>query len=245
MGYKKQRWELGPNPDPEKWQDVQTKDGWMRRKRKAKQSKLNDVMQRHADSFKVTMPAAKRILDRLEPWVRGLDLGRIQAEIGTRLKKSYLENGKMNFTYLLDLDLQPGRKLNALLSNHPKVWVKDEVVVKIWLTDELIKLKKSIFTDYYFELIMVWGEPPNPLKGELNPTKRYKGLKVDSEESKLYKRRDPKGPVKDDELCVLKIDVPKTKLPWMALLKVSCLEGNELAHNPRHYAMKVVAVGTP
>ena len=180
----------------------------------------------------------------------------MQAAIGGRLKKTYMESGKMTFELLKGLELQPRRKLGSLLSS--PYWtsvVKDEIVVKITVAQEktlhkenmgsVLNLKKSIFTDYYFELIMVWC-PPTPRKGgEENPLRRFDNLKVDSEESKLYKRRDPKGPVKDDELCVLKIDVPKTKLPWMALLKVSCLEGNELAHNPRHYAMKVVAVGTP
>ena len=43
--------------------------------------------------------------------------------------------------------------------------------------------------------------------------------------------------------CVLKIDVPTTKGPWMALLKVNCLEGREMAYHPRHYALKVIAAG--
>jgi hypothetical protein len=40
----------------------------------------------------------------------------------------------------------------------------------------------------------------------------------------------------------LRLKIPVRKVPWMVLLKVSCMEGNELAVHPRHYGMKVVKV---
>jgi hypothetical protein len=39
------------------------------------------------------------------------------------------------------------------------------------------------------------------------------------------------------------MELPTGKQPWMIFLKLSCLEGNEAAIHPRHYGMKVVAVG--
>ena len=229
MGFKRTREELGPNPDPERWMDVFTKEGWYRKKRPKKTLKLNDVMQEHADAAKVTMPAANRLLGKLEPWTRGLELGRIRATLAARLKKSYLETGKMDFSYLLDLDLQPNRTMKMLLLPKPKVTVTDEVVVKTVILENTLKLKGSIATEFYFELIMLWGDPM-----------KEKGLRVDSEESQLYPRHSEVS-----GQCVLKVDVPTVKQPWMALLKVNCLEGREMAHHPRHYALKVVAVGKP
>ena len=92
-----------------------------------------------------------------------------------------------------------------------------------------IELVHSIATEFYFEAVMVWGDPM-----------KEKGLKVDAVESKLYPiKGEVKGP------CVLRLDLPAKKEPWMVLLKVSCLEGNELAHSPRHYGVKVVEAGTP
>ena len=226
MGLKKTQWELGPNPDPERWIDIRTKEGWLRRRRRKVKLKLNTVMQEHADAAKLTMPATNRLLGKLEPWVRGLELGRIRTTIAARLKKSYFETGKMNFTYLQNLDLQPNRTMKMLLMPRPRVEVTNEVVVKIMTSEGAIKVKGSIFTEYYFELIMLWGD-----------VMKERGLRVEDEDSPLY-------PAKTEETrqCVLKIDVPTTKQPWMALLKVCCLEGKELAKNPRHYALKVIAV---
>jgi hypothetical protein len=48
----------------------------------------------------------------------------------------------------------------------------------------------------------------------------------------------------EKSVCSLSIELPANKKPWMVLLKVNCLEGNELAVHPRHYAMTVVAVGS-
>jgi hypothetical protein len=226
MGLKRTREELGPNPDPERWIDIKTKEGWLRRRKPKKKPKLNAVMQEHADAAKLTMPAANRLLGKLEPWVRGLDLGRVRAKMAARLKKSYFETGKMNFTYLLDMDIQPDRTMKALLIPRPKVFLTDELVVKILILEETLRIKRSIFTDFYFELIMLWGD-----------VMKEGSLRVIDVESKLYPRlTEVSGE------CVLKIDVPPTKEPWMALLKVNCLEGKELAHNPRHYALKVIAV---
>jgi len=233
MGYKRTRAELGPNPDPDIWEDVRTKDGWFRRK-KRKNMKLNAVMQEHADSLKVTMPAAKRILEKLEPWVRGLELGRVQAAISTLLKKSYFEDEKMGLRYLQDLELQPRRPFKALVGKTPYVEVSDEVFVKILIPSDGLKVKNSIYTEYYFELILLWGDV----------TKGGK-LKVDSVESQLYERPQVSQRKTDraGEYCELRINLPSRKQPWIALFKVGCLEGKQLAYHPRHYGMKVVAVG--
>ena len=41
----------------------------------------------------------------------------------------------------------------------------------------------------------------------------------------------------------MSVPLPSNGAPWMALLKVSCPEGLELAVHPRHYGMRVVKVG--
>jgi len=227
MGCKRTREELGPNPNPEIWMDVKTKEGWYRKKRPKKNAKLNSVMQGHADAMELTMPAAKKLIDKLEPWVRGLELGRIRSTIGSRLKKSYLEKGRMDFTYLQDVDIQPRRTMKALLKPRPKVFVTNEVAVSVHTYGSAIRIVRSIYTEYYFELIMLWGD-----------VTKENGLRVDSVESPLY----PKD-TEEVGKCDLKIDIPNTDQPWMALLKVGCLEEEEQARHPRHYAVKVVAVG--
>src|ERR1035437_8072969 len=142
MAYKKNREELGANPNPDFWIDVRTKDGWYRKKKPRQKLKLNPIMQAHRDAMGESMKATKRLMDKLEPWVRGLELGRIRATIGARLKRRYLETGKMDFTYLQDLDLQPRRTMKDILLPRPRVKVTDEVEVKIAILEAAIKIKK-------------------------------------------------------------------------------------------------------
>ena len=227
MAYKTTQAALGINPDPEIWVDVKTKEGWYRKKRPKNKRKLNAIMQKQADAFAMTMPATMRILNRLEEFTRRLELGRINATINSLLKRNYLESGVITFKYLLGLDIQPKRKMRQLLKYMPVITVTDEVVAKISVDKEQIRVVRSIYSHYFYELIILWGDPM-----------KDRGLRIDSVESPSYEKditlsTDPE----------LRIDLPAKKQPWMALFKVSCIEGNVLAKNPRHYAMKVVAVG--
>ena len=43
--------------------------------------------------------------------------------------------------------------------------------------------------------------------------------------------------------CRLSLVLPPEGQPWMALLKVSCIEGRELAMAPGMYGMKVIGCG--
>jgi hypothetical protein len=237
MGYVKERWELGPNPDISRYKDVRTRDGWYRKR--IGYGKLNPVMEAYKDATNVTMPAAKRIMDKLEPWTRLLETARVQIAIGGKLKRTYMEKGKMTFENLNELELQPRRKLRDLLKPPCEVRVlKNEIVAKINVVqektgpeknayDSIFNLKKSIYTEFFFELIIVWGDPM-----------KEGALRVDAAESKIYKRY-----AEYEEACILKADLPAKKVPWMGLIKVTCLEDGEMPRNPRHYGMKVMAVG--
>jgi hypothetical protein len=227
MACKKTREELGPNPNPEIWMDVHSKDGWYRKRRPKKKQKLNTVMQKHADALEVTMPAAKRLLEKLNPWMRGFEPGRIQAIIGQLFKETYLEHGRITFDNLKDLELQPEHTMKMLLISNPKTKVAEDISVSIMVSDMTIRLKGSAFTEYYFELITIWGDPM-----------KERGLRIDHVESEHFPKK-----TEEAGYYTLRLDKPAVKQPWMALLKASCLEGIESAHHPRHYAMKVVAVG--
>lgn len=228
MKYKKTQHQLGINPDPSLYTDIRTKYGWYRRKKRPSGSLLNIAYSESSNAMKLSAPAASRILNKLDPWVRELEKGRILVKISGGLRKRFLETGRMDYSYLKNLDIQPAHKLSMLLRTSYHVGLsKDTATIKIKISKNILFLPKSTATHFYFEAIVLWG---NPMK--------EKGLKVESEESKLY-------PLKIDirEECVLRINLPQQKEPWMLFLKVSCLAGNELAHHPRHYAMKVIAIG--
>jgi len=228
MGYVEEQWMLGDNPDPGRWEDVRTKAGWYRRRKRKKGSKINTVLQKNADRMGSTLQAVKRILDKLHPWVHNLELGTLRMKMSAKLRQRMAKEGKTDFMLMKDLDIQPWRPLNALLRAPYSVQVsKDEVVIKLDLRGQNLDLKNSIATDFYFDAVIIWGNPM-----------LEKGLKVDGVESKLY----PIENVKEKQ-CVLRLDLPVKREPWMVMLKVSCLEGNEIGVSPRLYGMKVVEVG--
>jgi hypothetical protein len=228
MKLKKTQKELGVNPDPEVYEDVKTSDGWYRRKKKGNKAGLNSVMKAYMETTKYSSPAAKLLLERLKPWTEGFELKKVNAKISGRLKKSYVESGKMTFEHLKDLDIQPNRPLDMLLKSHYHAIVKNgEVIVTIDVREGSIELKNSLFTDFYFEIILVWGD-----------LMKKNGLRIESEESKVYK----KGKVKSERLA-LRLVLPTKNEPWMVLLKVSCTESKIPVLSPRHFGMKVLEVG--
>src|ERR1035437_183595 len=105
MGYKKQQWELGPNPDISKYEDICTKYGWFRRKIRKRGSKLNYVMGSFRSATKVSSPAAKRLIEKLSPWTDVFAFGWVKATVSGRLAKSYVESGRMTFANMKDVDI--------------------------------------------------------------------------------------------------------------------------------------------
>ena len=228
MKYKKTQQQLGINPDPNLYIDVRTKDGWYRRKKRPSGTPLNKAYSESNNAMKLSAPAASRLLNKLEPWLRELEKGRILSKISGGLRKRFLETGRMDYAYLKNLDIQPAHKLSMLLRTSYHIDLsKNSATIKIQIRKNSLYLPKSIATHFFFEAIILWG---NPMK--------ERGLKVESEESKLYTlNKDVR------EECILSVNIPHQNEPWMLLLKVSCLAGNEMAHHPRHYALKVIAIG--
>ncbi|MEO6405379.1 MAG: hypothetical protein ABIY51_11085 [Ferruginibacter sp.] len=227
MAYVKDKWMLGKNPDINIYEDVHSAAGWYRRKKRSKGTAVNHVLKHNAKNKKPALAAADRILAKLNEWTRGLQLHNVRMTMSGRLIKRLNETEDVDYKYMPDIEIQPYKPLSALLKSPYRVDLeKEQVVITIDLTGRNIELKNSIATDYFFDAIILWGDPM-----------KEKSLRVNDVESKLYAIKS-----KEDETCVLSLDLPVKKEPWLVLLKVSCLEGNEYAINARHYGMKVVGV---
>jgi hypothetical protein len=219
----------GPNPDPARYVWVDSKEGgyWRRKRGLNKPAELNDAYRQSANSTKLTSPAAKRIVQRLGAHLRGLETGRILARMGGKLKKPLHQKGVMDYSALEGFELQPYHPLAALLDAPYKAEAGAEAVtVTIPIDKHTVKRHNGIVSHYYFDLVLLWGDPG-----------REDGLRVESETSGLYGFSGEKKSV-----CALSVPLPGNGAPWMALLKVNCLEGHELAVHPRHYGMRVVKV---
>ena len=216
-------------PDPQLFILVRNKEGWHYRRRRGtvKKARLNEPFQKSADDLKQCSPAAKRLRGCLSQVFRGLNVGRAQARFSGFLKKAILRKGYLDFSAFAGYDFQQEHPLGSLLLAPLAVEIGGgEARVRIEPDAGAVKQKNALVSHYYFDLVLVWGNAG--VDG---------GLRLDSVSSALY----PFGTA--HQVCKLSLALPESRAPWMLLLKTSCLEGNELAHHPRHYGMKVVAVG--
>lgn len=222
----KKRKSAGRNPDPERFELVRCKEGDYYRRKRAP-GPMNEGMQRSAEQTRVCSPAARRLVGRLRPWLEGLSTGRVTVGFAGRLKKPLNRAGRMDYRFFEDYDLQDPYPLAGLLDAPYRVEVREgSVEIGLDITRHTLKLKNTLVSHYFLEAVLVWGDPG--VEG---------GLRVDSATSPLYPAGAGTG-----ERCRLSLELPEGGAPWMVLLKVSSLEGHELAVHPRHYGMRVVKV---
>jgi hypothetical protein len=224
---RKKRKPVPPCPDAELFTLVELEDRyiWKRRRGSLSPALLNASLSKNASLTTITNAASRRIFTRLEPFLRGLAKGYAQACVSGRLKKSMNARGQMDFHFLEGFDFQQKHPLEQLLLQPLSVGIsKGEVVLTVPIGKHAVKRNSQLVSGYYFEAILLYGD-----------VSKERGLHIESVESKLYDFNE-KGN------CVLRLELPVRKVPWMVLLKVSCMEGNELAVHPRHYGLKVVKV---
>jgi hypothetical protein len=230
MGTKKySRGQLPPCPDPERYALVKTEEGyyWRRKRGTVKPAKLNPAMNRNAATAKITAPAASRLLRKLATYTHGIKKGRINLIISGMLMKTYHTRGVIDFSMLEGLELNMGYPLEKLFyGDYTVIQDGQSLRLKIELTKGTVQRFNNLVTDYNFEAVLLYGD-----------TTREAALRTDDISSALYSFAQA---APDNTELVLSL--PDTDAPWMMLLKINCLEGNELAAHPKHYAMKVVKV---
>jgi hypothetical protein len=219
---------LPPCPDHELYTLVKLKDRytWRRKRGLLTPIKLNGAFQKNVALTPVANGAASRLIAILEPYLRGLSIGRAHAQISGRLKKAINARDRMDFGFLEGFDFQKDHPFESLVRIPVHVGRKKESVsVSIIISPQTIKQYSKLVSGYYFEAILLYGDAGN--EGELS---------LEAVTSRLY---DFKESVK----CQFELGLPLKQVPWMLLIKASCLEGNELAVHPRHYGMKVILTG--
>ena len=217
-----------PNPDPGNYVWVETKEGayWRLKRGSLKKTKINAGYSEGIERMKVSAPAASRIMQKLRPFTKALFHGRLNARISGLLRKSLREKGQLDISYLNGLDFQPDHPMSNLLKEVPVIkQMIREIVVNIPLTTHTVFRMNSIVTNYYFELILLYGDAA-----------RENGLRTESADSDVYVI----GADYPND-CRLGLVLPEQ--PWIALLKVNCIEDDTLAFHGRLYGMKVIAAG--
>jgi hypothetical protein len=216
-----------PCPDPDSYILVRGKKGmfWRRKRGTVKKAELNETLQRNAGMLKICAAISRRTRARLSYYLTRLEPGRLHNRICTLMQRQLKEIGRAGLQCLQGLEFQERFAMELLLTGYYNVAVKDGMLeVRIPIEEYTVNRNSGIVTGYFFQLIMVYGDC----------MEEY-GLKVEEETSEAYGIGQRAGE------CRMMMVLPEKE--WAVILKVSCIEGNELAKAPRNYGMKVVGVG--
>lgn len=228
---KKNRKSRPPCPDPKLYTWVNTRDGggyWRLKRGTNKEAVLNNVLQLSADITRQTNQAAKRVMNKLQPFLKYLLTGRTTMRIAGAFKRAILQHDKMDYSLLKDLDFQAADYPFKKLTTGYLTMKEEKGVLYLSLTvgNKFVKQHSSLATGYYVEVILLFGDPDDD-----------KSLRIDSTQSDTFSFSDENA-IKE---CLLSVQLP-AKQPWMVLLKVSCL-GREVEDVAKYHALKVVRVG--
>lgn len=217
-----------PCPEPGSYEWVNSSEGGYWRKKKQKGSSVNSSLSDNNAATKLLAPAIKRIRNMLEEYTRSLDPGRVQGRMSGLLGRLFRKTGKIDLAVLKGFDFQKEHTLDKLLLTQYQVHVySNDVELVIPVTAWAVKKHNSLVTDFYFEGILLYGDAmqDGSLAVEYSVSAPYSFTNIIT------------------GCCKLKLPLPPNGIPWMLLLKVSCLEGNELAAHVKHYGMRVVEAG--
>lgn len=219
-----------PCPDPNLYVYVNRKDGgyWKLKRGSKKPAVLNERFKQNSSAFKITSPVARRIKQKLEEFTRGLSISNLHFRLNGKLVETFNKKGLPDFSLLKGFEIQEEHPLEKILLTQYRVkQINDTVEIQIPVLTGIVKQYSRLVSDFYFEGILLYGDVLTD-----------GALKIEYAVSKPYPFADTAT-----DHCTLMLPLPPKSEPWMLLLKVSCLEGNEMAHHPRHYGMRVVEVG--
>lgn len=160
--------------------------------------------------------------------MKGIDAGRITLRVSNALRNFLNEKKQLSLSALEGIEMQRDYPLHQLLVVLYEVIV-DGLTCKIRIVIEgCVKKQNTLATNFYFGGMILYGD-----------VTRDDGLKSETVESRLYAFGS-----EPTEVCELSLALPEEDQQWIVLVKVSCLEGNEMAVHPKHYGMRVVEAKT-
>jgi hypothetical protein len=197
-------------------------------RRKRSKGVVNAAFSTNADLSKISGPVAKQVIQRLKPFFNGIDTGRVTLRVSNALRGCLKEKRQMDFRFLEGMEFQRDYPLDHLLLEPYKVELDNSSIkVRLGINVDCVKKQNRLATHFYFEAVLLYGD-----------VNEENSLRAESLESKLFAFGEQM-----EEECELVLPLPQAGVHWMVALKVSCLEGNEMALHPKHYGMKVVKTG--
>jgi hypothetical protein len=229
MSVTKKNGDLPPCPDPDLYILVKTREGsfWRRKRGTVTPARLNSAFAKNVSNTKLASPAARRIIRNLHPFLVDLHTGRLTARLTGLLVKTINQKGVFDFSLLKGFEFQQPALEKLLFTQVDVRPGKREITLSIPLYPGVVARRGNLVKDYYFEGILLYGD-----------VSVDNDLQVESTISKLYSFED-----ESKHTCMLSLPLPEAGVPWMAILKAICQEEDRPSINPRHFGMRVMAVG--
>lgn len=222
---------IPPCPDPDKYVLVRGKYRYFWRRKRGtgeKPAVLNEVLTRSAAITAKTNRAAKHMMSLLSVFTQRMDLGLTTTRVAGAFKKAYLASGKMDFSFMHEIQFQEDYPIYDLFRGHVhKQVVKGSLQLSIGVGSQNVHAPSRVAESYYLHAIMLYGDPS-----------KDRGIKIETDESRAYSFQE-KGELE----CPFSFVLPAKNRPWMVLLYLGCKMKDRLPAGPRYHAMMVVATG--
>ena len=221
--------DLPPCPDPDIYIVFKYGDkwGWKKKRGTVKKTVLNESFQRNSNNMSVSSPAAKEVLQKLAPFLKEQRDEQRVANIGGLLIKGLNKAGILDYTSLYGFEFNAKHTLKSLFKASFKLdVVNDRASFSGSISYYQVKRPNTLATQFFLELILLQGEMLSD-----------HGLRVESDLSDLI---DFNTEFKTE--VALSLLLPES-LPWMLILRLSCLEGKEMGLIPKLHRLRVIATG--
>jgi hypothetical protein len=235
-----------PCPDPDLFVLVQGRNGsfWRRKRGSLKLAALNPILQQNSRAIAHCSPLAKRVAGKLAVFTRGMDTERLQPRLTAAFMKWLKTHEGVSLAALANFEFQPGRPLERLAAPvYRPVRNGLQAGIAIKPFPGCVQAMNKLATGYFFEAVLLYGDVNDPygLLTEVQTSGYYpfeKNWRM-QEAARILNGAAAPGyaPLQ------FMFDLPAEDTPYALLLRVCCLEGNELGANPMHYGMKVVGAG--
>jgi hypothetical protein len=218
---------LPPCPDWNKYIMVHTREGYYWRKKRGADHKveINSELSANAEAIRITTPLVRQFLNSISHHLKRHYGERMFLRMNHAFKKCLKKNGRVDYSATKDFVFYPRNPFPHQIAGSCSTRLNaDKTRLQVEIKPFDIPPQNGLVTEYYFQLILVTGDP--------NEENR---LEVETMESPLF----PYGQDRTNTVS-FETDLPEDK-PWLAMIKLNSLEMNELAVHARHYGLVVVS----
>ncbi len=197
---------------------------WRLKRGRRSPAVLNNSLQARADAMKALKITIGELRHTIAHFIQPLHPGNLHQRLFGLLQATWVEDRKIDYRKLAGMEVQAEWRLDKMLQSECQTRHQGSILqLVIPAMPFALRAYNKYVTEFVLEALMVSGTDAQ--------------LRSRGETSAIY---DVQQGIPAD--CVFEFEPPAHE-PWLLLLKVHCFEGASCAVNPKHYAVKVVAVG--